>query len=51
MHYLLVLQQGEKELTHSFYVPPDQEQPTLKEIITLRRNNFRGWVLQEWLVK
>jgi hypothetical protein len=51
MHHLLVLQQGEKELTHSFYVGPHSPQPTFQDIMFVRREYYPGWVLQEWVVK
>ena len=51
MHHLLVLQKGETALTHKFYVPPSEEQPTFQDILSIRRDQYRDYTLIEWLVK
>jgi hypothetical protein len=51
MHHLLVLQQGETILTHNLYVPKTEDQPTFQEILSIRRDQYKDYVLIDWYVK
>lgn len=50
MAHLVVLRRGGTEKTEEIYTP-SHEEPSLREILSITRKNFKGWVLQEWLIK
>jgi hypothetical protein len=49
MSHIVVLRRGGIEKAEQLYTPPDEE-PSLKSILAITRENFKGWVLVEWLV-
>ena len=49
MSHIVVLRKGGIEKAETIYTEPYQE-PTLRAILAITREEFKGWVLIEWLI-